>query len=174
MKSNWRVFAEVLAVVSVLASLGMVWYELRLARSTGVGEFFSSSTARLQDIRFSIAEHASVWNLGCSGQNLTPEHQSVFLQLVAAVEHDLFINYLGTALNLSARAPESVLREMARNMYLFSGFNNAVREIWDMRRVGLGDREYGRAGWKAAVLAELATIQSIGVDIEVETRMCGI
>lgn len=174
MKTNWRLLAEIVAVLSVLASLGMVWYELRLARSTSVGEYFSNDAERLQDLHSNIADHAVIWHAGCAGEELNPADQITFNQLVSMLEHHLFINYLGTSLDLSARPTHSISRAMARNMYLFPGFNKAVNEIWQMRRIGLGDRPLGRGGWENVVRAELEAMQSMPESPEIQLQMCGL
>ena len=163
-KTNWRAFAELIAVVSVVLSLIFVGSELRLSRAVAVSENFANVSDRALTFRQALVENADVWRKGCLGEEMTETERVQFFSLLEMFNFRLFASWQNATSGTSARDPDAFARSVARTMYWFPAF--LIHE-------SLNSSTEGVSGWTNAIDEQYSLLASMDFPRDVDVAHCG-
>ena len=129
MKIDLRTTGEIVAVISVIATLAFVGLELRMNRQVATTEFNSSAADTTIEISSLLASHPSVWRRGCIGEELSEDEELVFGSLVQAVDRHFFYRYRRVRDGITAGNEIAWAYRVAWNRVLWPGFDRKWVEL---------------------------------------------
>ena len=168
---NWRSIGEIAAVVSVVLSLAFVGFELRLSRSVATTEAVSTSRQISANVNQLIIENAATWTKACSGEELSVEEKTIFVNIVQAVEGEFLNQWLRNREGIlpSSSPIRTPTQVMALNMYFFERF----REAWMSRRPTGFEHAGNEDLWVKGIMEEYEYLQNNDPGFEVDVALCG-
>lgn len=84
-KSSWKVYAEVVGITAIVASLIFVGLQMRQDRVIAVATAQASFLETFVQINSEINEHAAIWDSGLVGGELSGADEVIFRNLAANV-----------------------------------------------------------------------------------------
>lgn len=166
---SWRFWAEIVALLSVVASLMFVAYELRMSRDIAMSEESARASDRALEVYQLIGSNSEIWTRGCAGEDLTNEEATAFLNIVAALDARKFFNWAAFLSGLSPGGSNGP-RDIARNLYYFSGFESTWRELKSINEVTYSE---GFDSWITAVEEQLSELQTLAPEKNLSISLCG-
>ena len=122
MNTNWRHFAEFVAVMSVVLSLIFVGFELRLSRAAAEVEMSTTLDSNNLELRTLITDNAGIWYRGCAGDELTPQEQVMFSSIFYASFYHYQMRWSIANAGVVDRPLEGPARRIAMNRYRYPGY----------------------------------------------------
>jgi len=101
LKKNWRVLAELLAVISVVLSLIFVGYELRLNRNIAANESYASAIDIETSIREYLSQYPAILARGCLNEELSIGEDVIFTNQVRTIDRLGFFRWLRAGQGIS-------------------------------------------------------------------------
>ena len=164
-----RFVAEMVALIAIIISLIFFTYELRLSRSIALNESFANTAEASIAINSFLAEHASIWYAGCTGEELTIEEKAVFVKLVTAADRLNFARYQRAIQGVSTARSRFFTLAIASDMQRFPGFRDTWREVAKiMNSLSPGE------SWFAEVESVYSDLTGSSDNTNVDATLCGI
>jgi len=158
---------DTVGVLAVVISLLFVGYEVRLSRSVAVNESFGTSIEHTALIRGLVIEHADIWQRGCVGSDLTTEEEVIFGNLLRTVDRFNFFRYQRAVRGITDSNPEQWVFRVARDRYMYPGFNEKWLEI-ETNRFG------STTGWLNDVERVYEELSSSNRQTTFDPSLCGL
>lgn len=127
---NWKAIAELIALISVVASLLFVGYELRLSREVALTDSYYASEETEANLRTMINDNAIIWRKGCLGEELDESEEVVFRQLARQLNTHYFMSWRRVLDGIVSSVDSNRWpRVVALNMVHYPGFRDAWRTM---------------------------------------------
>ncbi|MCG8414161.1 MAG: hypothetical protein MI746_08065 [Pseudomonadales bacterium] len=166
-QQTWKLWAEVIALVSVVASLVFVGIELRLSRDIATTEEAGRANERAIAVNDLIGSNAAIWQKGCLGEELEDQEKIIFVTTLRALDSWKQFNWSGSQRGQAAPI------DIARNMYFFPGFREEWRELKQLNALTYPAANEGSSVWRDVVEEQYSIIESDPPTVQYEVEFCG-
>ena len=157
-KTDWKVFAELIGFVAIVASLVFVGIELRQSRAIAIGEGNLANAELHIESNNAINEHSAVWVQGNSGETLADHDAVIFHNLVRNKAIHAFMEYA----RLGQLEFDSAADEINALFAVFLFENPGARQSW-IRNEAFLDEHFSISAphqtWKEEIHANLTRLE---------------
>lgn len=169
-----RELLEIVGVLTVVVSLGLVWYELRQGRLVALTETSAQANEINFNVRELITENADVWQRGCLAEELSESERVMYSQMFRAYEHLSFIEWRRASIGLVGRNPDALVRRISLNRYRFPGFNDAWIKSTKIPDPSFEQIDMPIGSWNRAIQDSYESYVESGTETNVDVFACGL
>jgi hypothetical protein len=126
-KTDWRLYFEIIGVLSIVASLVFVGLQIRQSARAAFEESTVGDAALIVDVESLVLEHPDAWRRGCMGESLEPAEALVFSHIHHAYTFNYYLRWRRATEGVEASSEWLGIDNIAMNIYRFPGF----RAEWD-------------------------------------------
>lgn len=166
-KTNWKDIAELIGIVSIVASLIFVGLQMQQAEDIAMAELNASDVSTNIDLAALINEHTDVWRRGNAGESLNPDETIIYENLLKSMNDVSFFGYLMYGERLGHESGTITLTNFAS----FLHENPGARRVWEAREDRLiRDRNIlipevnDQSIWRDTIQAHLETLDQWQAD----------
>ena len=172
--NQWKDYAELIGIASIVASLVFVGIEVRQSSSASQVDQAIGYGEMMLSFRSLLSENADVWHKACAGDDLTAVESTTAVQLYRAYTEFLYVQGLTSSVG-SMRFSQSLAERFAANVHRYPGFAALYRSdgVWSQ----LGEqsaRDIDAIGeFTNMVLARIAELPEIDPNPSYDVSWCG-
>jgi len=126
-KLDWRLYFEVIGVLSIVASLVFVGLQIRQSARAAFEESSVGDAALIVDVESLVMAHPDAWRRGCVGEALDPDDATLFSHIHHAYVFNYYLRWRRATEGVEASSEWLGIDNVAMNIYRFPGF----RAEWD-------------------------------------------
>ena len=122
MPDNWKVTAEFVGILAIVASLMFLALEVRQSRQIGSSEIAASNVETQNQWREMLLDHAEVWSRGCAGQELSESEKTKYAQLFRGYVVALYWGWVASKDSIVEIDKTYGVNAFAANYHRYPGF----------------------------------------------------
>ena len=122
MPDNWKVTAEFVGILAIVASLMFLALEVRQSRQIGSSELAAREVETQNQLRELLLAHAGTWTRGCAGEELSELERSQYAQIFRGYTVGLFWGWVASKDSIVDFDKKYGVNAYAANYHRYPGF----------------------------------------------------
>ncbi len=130
-KPNWKSIAELIGILSIVASLIFLNLQMRQSEKIAMAELFSANTSAQIDLQALLSQYSDVWIRGKSDEPLSPAVAAIFENLIRVVNDYAFFSFASFQQMFGDRVASEDVNMPDFAVFLYE--NPGALRVWEER-----------------------------------------